>query len=227
MVNLETNVDKIEKSIAEISSVADNLPGVVILHDLRDWSIAWMSNRGLMELNISLDEIRRLSAEQYYGTYFNNDDAKDYVPKILSFIAENKEGDFCTCFQQVRFSVDSEWRWHFSSTKIFLKDDEGKPLIGITMAFPIDTMHHMVAKAARLLEENNFLRKNHSRFATLSEREQEVLRLMALGKSSAETAEQLSISQFTVDTHRRNIKIKLKTSSFYDLTQYARAFDLI
>ncbi|MNL74077.1 Oxygen regulatory protein NreC [compost metagenome] len=95
------------------------------------------------------------------------------------------------------------------------------------MSFPIDAMHHMTAKASRLLEENNFLRRNLHVFAKLSKREREILSLMALGKSSAETAEQLFIAPETVKTHRKNIKQKLDTNSYYEICQYARAFDLV
>lgn len=95
------------------------------------------------------------------------------------------------------------------------------------MAFPIDSMHHMTAKAGRLLEENNFLRKNFHLFSKLSKREIEILHLMALGKSALETADQLYISLHTVQTHRKNIRQKLGTNSFFNLSQYARAFDLL
>jgi DNA-binding CsgD family transcriptional regulator len=50
---------------------------------------------------------------------------------------------------------------------------------------------------------------------------------MALGKTSAETATQLFISTSTVETHRKNIKQKLDTNSYYEVCKYARAFDLI
>ena len=113
------------------------------------------------------------------------------------------------------------------STGILLRDRNQQPLLTITMASPIDAMHHMSTKASRLLEENNFLRRNFHIFSKLSKREREVLALMALGKSSSETAAQLFIAQNTVETHRKNIKLKLKTNSFYEICQYARAFDLI
>lgn len=106
-------------------------------------------------------------------------------------------------------------------------DEEGQPWLTISMSFPIDAMHHMTAKAGRLLEENNFLRENFSRYAKLTKREREVLRLLALGKSATETAEELFISLNTVETHHKNIKQKLDTNAYFDLCQYARAFDLV
>lgn len=224
---IDTNQEIINRSIAEISVIACKLPGVVILHDLRDWSVAWMSQRGLDELGITLAEIASLSSEEYYSRYFNPEDAKDYAPKILSLMERNIADEICTCFQQVRFAVHEEWNWHMASTMVFARDETGKPLLAISMAFPIDTMHHMTFKAERLLAENNFLRNNFQLFSRLSKRECEILKYLAMGKSALETAEELYISLGTVETHRKNIKKKLKTNSYFELCQFARAFDLI
>jgi DNA-binding CsgD family transcriptional regulator len=219
--------ETIDKAIAEIAGIADKLPGVIVIHDLRDWSVAWMAPRGLAQLGVTLEEITALTAEEYYGRYFNSEDSKDYVPKILNLLERNNNDDICTFFQQVRLAMNADWSWHMGSTKILAHDEEGKPLLAITMAFPIDAMHHMAVKAGRLLEENNFLRKNFHSYSELSKRELDVLRLMALGKSIPETAEALFISSHTVETHRKNIRQKLGTHSYYELGLYARAFDLI
>lgn len=219
--------EKIQARIATIAATANDLPCVVVIHDLRDWSVAWMSERGLKQLGVALEEITNLTAGEYYARFFNSEDAKDYVPKILGLMELDSDHENVTYFQQVRFAVGSDWAWHMGNTKIFMRDNEGKPLLTITLAFPIDAMHHMTAKAERLLAENNFLRNHYPEFAKLSPRERDILRLMALGKSCPETAEILFISNATVETHRKNIKQKLNTHSFYELSQYARSFDLI
>ena len=64
-------------------------------------------------------------------------------------------------------------------------------------------------------------------FSSLSKREREILGLMTLDKSTAEIAETLFISLHTVETHKKNIKKKLGTGSYYELNQYGRAFDLV
>jgi two-component system NarL family response regulator len=55
----------------------------------------------------------------------------------------------------------------------------------------------------------------------LTSREQSVLRLLAKGRRSNDTARELGISPATVDVHRRNIKRKLHISSIAELTRYA------
>jgi two-component system, NarL family, response regulator NreC len=55
----------------------------------------------------------------------------------------------------------------------------------------------------------------------LSEREVEVLRLIALGHTNSEIADQLFLSVRTVETHRNHIHQKLRLDSRADLVRYA------
>ena len=55
----------------------------------------------------------------------------------------------------------------------------------------------------------------------LSERELEVLRLLALGHTNSEIAKQLYISQRTVETHRAHLQSKLGLSGRPELVRYA------
>ncbi|WP_437786568.1 response regulator [Sorangium sp. So ce1097] len=57
--------------------------------------------------------------------------------------------------------------------------------------------------------------------ASLSDRERQVLRLLAMGRSAKEVAAQLSISVKTVETHRARLCAKVATHSVADLTRLA------
>ena len=61
----------------------------------------------------------------------------------------------------------------------------------------------------------------------LSEREREVLRLLALGHTNQEIAQQLFISVRTAETHRAHIMQKLRLQSRADLVRYALAQGLL
>jgi two-component system response regulator NreC len=61
----------------------------------------------------------------------------------------------------------------------------------------------------------------------LSEREADVLRLIALGHTNAEIAEQLYLSVRTVETHRSHIQQKLRLNSRAELVGYALERGLI
>jgi DNA-binding NarL/FixJ family response regulator len=61
----------------------------------------------------------------------------------------------------------------------------------------------------------------------LSEREREVLRLLALGYTNQEIAKQLYISVRTAETHRSHVMQKLRLSSRAELVRYALAQGLL
>jgi two-component system, NarL family, response regulator NreC len=61
----------------------------------------------------------------------------------------------------------------------------------------------------------------------LSDREREVLRLLALGHTNQEIAKQLFISVRTAETHRAHIMQKLRLSTRAELVRYALANDLL
>jgi two-component system, NarL family, response regulator NreC len=61
----------------------------------------------------------------------------------------------------------------------------------------------------------------------LSEREREVLRLLALGHTNQEIAEQLYISVRTAESHRAHIMQKLRLGTRAELVRYALAHGLL
>ena len=60
----------------------------------------------------------------------------------------------------------------------------------------------------------------------LTQRERQILRLIVQGKNNKEIGEELFISDRTADTHRTNIKRKLKISTLAQLMQYAKTHNL-
>ena len=55
----------------------------------------------------------------------------------------------------------------------------------------------------------------------LSEREVEILRMVALGHTNAEIATQLYLSARTVETHRAHVQQKLRVNTRAELVRYA------
>jgi DNA-binding CsgD family transcriptional regulator len=69
--------------------------------------------------------------------------------------------------------------------------------------------------------------KNNENHSLLSERETEVLKLVALGYTNHEIADKLFISKHTVISHRKNITSKLGIKTVSGLTVYAVLNNLI
>ena len=220
---------RIHQKIEEIAAVADKIPGVIIIHDLRTMVIEYMSPLGLKIIRTTLDELKKLGnmGQEYYERYFNVEDVKDYAPKVVSLMQQETDDGVVSYFQQVRASADEPWDWYLSTTKVLLRDENRTPVLIITHASPIDPKHHITAKVSRLLEENNFIRQNYQLYSSLTNRERQILKHLALGKTAGEIGNELHISSATAETHRKNLRKKLKITSAYDLSMYARAFNLI
>jgi DNA-binding NarL/FixJ family response regulator len=103
-----------------------------------------------------------------------------------------------------------------------LKSDVGRDLVAAVEALS----RHRPFVTSRVAEMvlDRYLRSQDrevGRSALLTTREQEVVQLLAEGKSNKEVAGALGISLKTAETHRANIMRKLRFSSLSDLVRYA------
>ena len=177
----------------QVAPVLERLPGVAIIHDIRDGCVVYMTSKGLDLLNMTLGELQAMGPD-YYPRFFNPEQAAEYVPHMLELVARNDPQESFTYFQQVRIKGYDDWQWHLSTIRIFKQDESGKPIATLNLAHHITPDNHYTRKVERMLEELNFLREKAAVFAKLGRREHEVLQLMASGKSAAEIAEALFIS---------------------------------
>jgi DNA-binding NarL/FixJ family response regulator len=97
-------------------------------------------------------------------------------------------------------------------------------LIGIATVldgefFFCQEVRHLVTDGEYVPENN----KKVSIFSLLSNREREVLQLIAEGYKSRAIAQKLNISVKTIDIHRTNLKSKLNIHSIAELTKFAIA----
>ncbi|WP_417608667.1 LuxR C-terminal-related transcriptional regulator [Owenweeksia hongkongensis] len=107
-------------------------------------------------------------------------------------------------------------------------DAEGKPVIGLAHITVVGDGEALPLKCSvKKLNDNNeyetLLTKNYSQILLsdgVTNRERDIIRLLALGNNSKQISQKLFISPHTVDTHRRNILKKLKVSSTGELVAY-------
>src|SRR5690349_434483 len=165
--------ENIALKIEEIRVIENKFPGAIIIHDL-EGKVVYMSKWGRDYLGTTNEQLRDLGME-YYARFFNGEDANDYVPNILGLLERNNDDEFIYICQPVRKSPSHDRSWYIRAVKIFIRDESGKPLLTLTQALPVDAQHHIAVKAQRLLEENEFLRKNYQVFDQLTKREKEIL----------------------------------------------------
>jgi DNA-binding CsgD family transcriptional regulator len=185
-----------------------------------------MNSVGLDILGTTLGELQAMGPETYHLKYFNTEDSDEYVPKILHLI-KSKTQEQVSYFQQVRVPDNPEWQLFVSNTKVFARNDAGDATYMLTIASRLDPVHHITTKVNRLMNEIAFLRHNNLLFLTLTRREKEILKYIAMGMSSAEISAKLFIAPATAETHRKNIKNKLHLKNNYDAVMFAQAYNLV
>nr|WP_294946031.1 helix-turn-helix transcriptional regulator [uncultured Mucilaginibacter sp.] len=216
----------LKQRLNNIRLFADELPSALIIHDAVTLEIIYMNRTGLDILGTTLDDLQAMDPGIYHAKYFNTEDSNDYVPKIMH-IMHSQVNEQVSYFQQVRVPQNTEWQLFVSNTKVFARNEAGDTTHLITTAGLIDPVHHITSKVNRVMDEIYFLRANNPLFLTLTRREKEVLKQMAMGSNSSEIAEKLFISPATADTHRRNIRNKLNLKNNYDAVKFAQAYNLL
>ncbi|MFC0516189.1 response regulator transcription factor [Mucilaginibacter angelicae] len=214
------------QKLSNIQSIANELPSALIIHEVETLQIVYMNSVGLNILGTTLDELKAMGPETYHLKYFNTEDSDEYVPKILHLI-KSRTQEQVSYFQQARSSEHEEWQLFVSNTKVFARNEAGDATHILTLASMLDPVHHITTKVNRLMDDISFLRKNNLLFLTLTRREKEILKYIAMGMSSAEIGAKLFIAPATAETHRKNIKNKLRLKNHYDAVRFAQAYNLV
>lgn len=204
----------------------DEFP-VFIIHAMPTNTVMYMSPAGLEQLGIDLAAVRALG-NSYYERFFNYEDAQNYLNQWNLFSKDiNNKGNWFTYFQQVHLDEKANFNWFLSISKVLMYDEQQKPLFALTIPLQLNQYLPILPKLERIISENAFIKNNIEKFSLLTKKEKEILRLMALGKTIKEIELNLFISEKTIRTHRRNIKLKLKIKNDVAIVQYAQAFNLI
>ena len=216
----------IKKKIVEIAAIENDMPGVIIIWNAYDFSLRYMSKRGLDFLGMTIDEIQKMGVN-YHTNILNPEDSVEYTPKIFELLRRNNNEAIISLFQEVRPPQQINFTWYITGCKVLLRDNEGHPKLLIGMSIPIDSLLELAQKAERILSENNFMHEHIHLFDSLTKREKELLKFFALGFTNDAISKELFISVETVATHRKNIKRKLGCKTNYDCTHFAQVFNLI
>lgn len=100
-------------------------------------------------------------------------------------------------------------------------------LINAIRAVAAGDLYVHPALTRALLEQPSTTSKRKSSESTLTQREMEVLQLIAHGYTNRQVAEQLHISIRTVESHRANLMAKLEVSSRVELVRFAKQHGML
>jgi DNA-binding NarL/FixJ family response regulator len=112
-----------------------------------------------------------------------------------------------------------------AGAKGYLLKDSMRSEVVLAIRTVMEGRSFLTRKVARLLQEDYISRLQQrgleDRYDLLSDREREILQLIAEGRANKEVANMLNISLTTVETHRGHILQKLEIHSVPELILYA------
>ncbi|MBD3616904.1 MAG: helix-turn-helix transcriptional regulator [Gracilimonas sp.] len=205
----------------DFNTIADQIPYSVHLNNSETLEVI-QTNRGHAEVTgYHLDEIRELGMEYLENNVHPHTMAS--ASELISSYARLNHHQTFTFVQYVKLHQSKDFSPLITVTK-------SSKLLGdlvVCLSPQPKDFGSMSPKMEQIVKMDQFKLKHFKRFQQLTEREVEILKLLANGCNNPDIAEQLFISRSTVETHRKNLKRKLNLKSFRDLMKYAFAFDLV
>lgn len=211
-----------------IEDIGEMMPGSVMVHEIganAPSGIIYMNNWGCQTLGMNLEELNELGG-RYYERFFIPEEMQVILPAAQAYCQQAEHPLPLNFFQRVKTIHTRGFQWYYNTAKMLLHKNIGEAAQLLTIANPVNGIGTAVNKVHKALSDDNFIAKHYRKFALLSKREKEIIRLLCEGLSSLAVAERLFISKYTVDTHRKNICRKLEVDSFAGLVRFAVAFDL-
>lgn len=213
---------KIETKELSLNDIDELIPGYLHFNKLSDLSMQYMSKNGCSMFEISNKDLAT-DFLKLTDVFVNMDFAmKNTLQSILKFRQLNDNNATFSFFEQIRYSHKKDFDLYCTDIKILKESD-----YMVCMTNPIKSLGITEKKLQSILHENEFFDKNFQRFMSLTKREKEILRHIALGHSNKEMCELLFVSSDTIKTHRRHINKKLEAKHISDLIKHAQVFRLI
>lgn len=214
---LQAEVALLKDKCAFLEKVVHQVPANIYISDLEK-GVIWCNKTNEETLGYTLDEILQMGGITYFKQIVHPDDQNiptDSIQHYNQFAGAEFGGVF-----RAKHKAEDEYRWFIGWAKAFNKQgDEVKEIlcVDVDMSPQMNTEKQLI----QALQEN-LKQKNQLLIRQLRKREVEILTLICKGMSTRTIAEQLFISEYTVQTHRKNIQSKLGTANVAELVLLAR-----
>lgn len=227
--------DVIEKMKA-IDSMVPPIETFFTLVNIPSSRFEFISKNIELNLGYSIEEIKNGGDVDFLLSKIHQEDAKLWlmaIEELMHYVitkvpVENRSKISCTYNYRI-MKKSGEYATILEHATPVYFDENNVPVIGIsycTVAHSAKRKFPIVGSIKILNAENEYETLFYKNFSfesfesKLSNREIDVLRLIAQGNTSREIGEKLSISHHTVDSHRRKLLKKLNFKSTGEIKQY-------
>ncbi|MBT8237629.1 MAG: PAS domain-containing protein [Croceitalea sp.] len=226
------------QKLEELNSFLPPLESFILITNTSNGRYEFISNN--FEKTLGLDRDKMMAEGlNYYLSFYHPDD----LPILLKVFEELMVFTMENLSLEERKNVIYTWKYrvkngkgvyknmHVQQTPIFF-DPNGRPIIGYSHNTIIGENKPIpIIGSCKLLNNKNeyetIFQKNYSMehfHLELSNRETDVVRLMATSNSTKKIAEKLNISPNTVEVHRKNILQKLDFETTAEIIEYCNKY---
>ncbi|ASZ10666.1 LuxR C-terminal-related transcriptional regulator [Chitinophaga pendula] len=209
--------EQLRTRIQRLEDILHHVPAMLYTSDNAQKTVNWC-NQGMEEATgFSLEEMADMGMG-FFREIMHPDDFE------LAAIAQQSFKDNKNLFggvTRIRKRGQDDWRWLVGLAVPFTRDEYGgvREVICafLDLSVAIDTNEQLAEAMREVLR-----RQNENLLNKLTAREKDVLELAVKGLNNKEIAQTLNLSRYTVETHRKNIRLKLKVRNTTELIALAR-----
>lgn len=200
-----------------LENILHSVPAMLYTHENNTKTVNWCNRQMEDATGYTVAEMNNLGLE-FFQRIMHPDDYDLAVIAQQSF-KENKS--IFGGVLRIRKRDTGDWCWLVGMAIPFTHDADGMvkevicAFLDLTMA--MDT-NDQLAEAMR----DVLRRHNEGLLGKLTNREMDVLKLTIQGFNNKEVAIKLNLSRYTIETHRKNIRLKLKVKNTTELIALAR-----
>ncbi len=214
------------KSINELKKVCDASSQLVTIleYGKNSYSIVYANKAGIDFFGVDEKEFIHSGFEFILKT--THPDNIDAVYMLIKFF--NDDSNSTNTFTHTLYiNSKTGWKWVYSIVKAVTFNEDGTIRYLVSIANSLDDLLDSRNLNTQYNNNANQYKVNIEKYNSMTEREKEILGLIAQEYTSKEIGNMLFISPLTVDTHRKHLIEKLEVKSSIGLIKYALLFNLI
>lgn len=214
---LQKENELLKTRIQSLESLLNNVPAMLYTHQNSTKTVNWC-NRYMEDVTgYTMAEMNGMGLD-FFKDIMHPDDFDLAVIAQQSF-KENK--NVFGGVLRFRKRGTDHWVWLAGIAIPYTRDEQGKVkeviCAFVDMTLAMDTNDQLTEAMLDVMR-----RKHEDLISKLTPRERDILQLTVKGLNNKEIAAELNLSRYTIETHRKNIRIKLKVRNTTELIALAR-----
>lgn len=205
-----------------LDDLLQTAPALIFIHDPATHGIVWCNRVMERTFGVTREEILA-RGEQFMEEIIHPEDfhlsmqRKNYYHRL----SKDSFGGLI----RVKTIHSADWKWFIGISTAFRRDQRGKVIQTLCIFLDFTAAVHT---EAQMNEALRYVLSRHHKdmLEKLTSREKEIIQCLIEGYTNAEIAGRLGISRYTVESYRKNIRIKLNVKNTPELIAYAKKLGL-